>query len=293
MLIKDICEQCKVTKKAVEYYEQQGLISPRIMENAYRSYSEEDVNKLKEISVLRKLNISVTDIKKIIESTNKEAAIDKYKYKMELELERSRVRMQCLEQLGKGYDIRKAEEYIDKKIHKQFTIKEKLLYAFPGSYGMYLCVHFGRFLDETADTEEKQEAYNKIVAYLDSIKKIEFPGELEKYLVDNLVITKQADMEKINSSLVDVVNNMDSYLEENKEVIDKYLSFRNSEEFKNSAAYKLQQLLLQFQKSNGYYETFIANLKILSDSYREYCKRLESANKIFMEKYPKAKDMYR
>ena len=35
MLIKDVCLKAKVTKKAVEYYIEQGLISPRILENGY------------------------------------------------------------------------------------------------------------------------------------------------------------------------------------------------------------------------------------------------------------------
>ena len=32
MLIKDVCKLCHVTKKALVYYEDKGLISPLIME---------------------------------------------------------------------------------------------------------------------------------------------------------------------------------------------------------------------------------------------------------------------
>lgn len=81
MLIKDVCRECKLTKKAVEYYEQQGLISPRIEDNGYRNYSYEDISVLKEIGVLRKLGISIAEIKDILESTNKAAALAKCKYK--------------------------------------------------------------------------------------------------------------------------------------------------------------------------------------------------------------------
>ena len=49
MLIKDVCKECKLTKKAVEYYEQEGLISPRVEDNGYRNYSDEDISLLKEI----------------------------------------------------------------------------------------------------------------------------------------------------------------------------------------------------------------------------------------------------
>ncbi|MCM8709442.1 MerR family transcriptional regulator [Clostridium sp. SYSU_GA19001] len=47
MLIKDVCRECKLTKKAVEYYEQQGLIYPRLEDNGYRNYSYEDIDEYK------------------------------------------------------------------------------------------------------------------------------------------------------------------------------------------------------------------------------------------------------
>lgn len=31
MLINEVCKECNLTKKAVEYYTEQGLIQPRIM----------------------------------------------------------------------------------------------------------------------------------------------------------------------------------------------------------------------------------------------------------------------
>jgi len=82
MLIKDVCRECKLTKKAVEYYEKQGLISPRIEDNGYRNYSDEDISTLKEIGVLRKLGISIAEIRDILASSDKSAALAKCKYKM-------------------------------------------------------------------------------------------------------------------------------------------------------------------------------------------------------------------
>ncbi|WP_418223226.1 hypothetical protein [Clostridium isatidis] len=40
---------------------------------------------------------------------------------------------------------------------------------------------------------------------------------------------------------------------------------------------------LEVEKS---YDIFIENLKILSDSYREYLEKLQLANKTFVDKYP-------
>ena len=70
MLINEVCKQCSLTKKAVEYYMGQGLISPAVQENGYRNFSDEDVERLKKISVLRSLGLSVADIQSILSSQN-------------------------------------------------------------------------------------------------------------------------------------------------------------------------------------------------------------------------------
>ncbi|EYE87476.1 hypothetical protein Q428_13100 [Fervidicella metallireducens AeB] len=285
MFIKDVCRECKLTKKAVEYYEQQGLISPRIENNGYRNYSYEDICILKEISVLRKLDISISDIRYILSSSNKPEAIRKCIYKMDLEIEKSLANKKCLEQLMNDYNIEQTIFYIEEEIEKYFTIREKLIQAFPGPYGMYLCLHFGQFLNGRIDTAQKERAYEDIVNYLDKIQAIEFPKELEEYFQEGLVNFKTEDVQKLNSSIMDFVNNTDKYLEEHKEEIEKYLEFKNSDEYKISPAYKINQMILQFQQENGYYDVFIHNLKILSDSYREYLEKLDIANKAFIDRY--------
>jgi len=82
------------------------------------------------------------------------------------------------------------------------------------------------------------------------------------------------------------------YLEENKEDIEKYLEYRNSDEYKKSPVCKIQQLLLKFQQESGYNEIFIENLKILSDSYWEFFEKLQAANKVFVNKYPQLDNIY-
>ena len=57
MLINEVCKKSNVTKKAIEYYAEHGLISPVIAENGYRQFSDDDVEKLKKISIMRGLGI--------------------------------------------------------------------------------------------------------------------------------------------------------------------------------------------------------------------------------------------
>ena len=66
MWIKEVCAVCGLTKKAVEYYEKKGLISPETTEGGYRDFSQEDVGRLQKIALLRELGMSVEDIRQVL-----------------------------------------------------------------------------------------------------------------------------------------------------------------------------------------------------------------------------------
>ena len=66
MYIKDVEKLTGITSKNIRFYEKEGLLSPsRSANNRYRQYSKEDIRCLKEIKLLRKFGIGLTDIKNI------------------------------------------------------------------------------------------------------------------------------------------------------------------------------------------------------------------------------------
>ena len=68
MRIKDVEAIVGITKKNIRFYEKEGLLSPgRNSENSYREYSEDDVQRLKQIKFFRKLNMPVSEIKALLE----------------------------------------------------------------------------------------------------------------------------------------------------------------------------------------------------------------------------------
>ncbi|MED4850501.1 MerR family transcriptional regulator [Caldifermentibacillus hisashii] len=290
MFIHEVCKKCSLTKKAIYYYEKQGLIRPNIGENGYRNYSDEDVSTLKEIFVLRKLGLTISEIKNVLLSSNKAVSLLKYKYLMDLKREKVMEQQKCLELLIENYNVDKGIDYIDIHLNRSFTIKEKLIQAFPGVYGIFLSVHFGQFLNEKADTAEKEEAYGKIVDFLD---KVRITWEMEKYLESVIPLTDQEVIEKMNMTFLNAVEDIENYIVNNQQEIEEYIKFRNSEDYKSTPAFKLQQLLVEFQKSSGYDEIFVENLKILSPSYLEYSEKLQEANKILLERYPQTAKFYR
>ena len=49
MLRNEIQEKTGLTRKAIDYYEEKGLIKPVKLGNGYRDYSDKDLEILKEI----------------------------------------------------------------------------------------------------------------------------------------------------------------------------------------------------------------------------------------------------
>ncbi|MTI49948.1 MAG: MerR family transcriptional regulator [Firmicutes bacterium] len=293
MLIKEVCESCKLTKKAIEYYEKQGLVKPKILPNGYRDYDERDVAILKEISVLRKLDISIPDIQNILNNTDKTAALSKCMYLLDLKIEKEKVQRSYMKHLINDYDIEGVFDSLQESTDKFFTIREKLVQAFPGAYGIYLSIHFGQFLNGKIDDSKKEDAYRKIIDFLDGVNSLNFSSELEEYLESVFTMMEKADIEKMNTTLINAISDVDNYMDNNKEIIEEYLKFRTSTEYKETLAYKIQKLLLDFQESSGYYDVFLTNLKIISPSYQEYIKRFEKANQAFIKKYPNSENLYK
>ena len=69
MKIKQVEELVSITSKNIRFYEEQGLLSPERAENGYREYHQEHVDTLKKIKLLRKLGVSVEEIKRALAGT--------------------------------------------------------------------------------------------------------------------------------------------------------------------------------------------------------------------------------
>ena len=67
MKINEVEAAVGVTKKNIRFYEEEGLISPRREPgNGYRSYSEADVERLRRIKLLRKLDVPLAEIRQML-----------------------------------------------------------------------------------------------------------------------------------------------------------------------------------------------------------------------------------
>ena len=66
MNIGEVSDYLKITKKAINLYEEKGLLRPNKNSNGYRLYGEEEIKTLKQIKILRSLDFSLSEIKDII-----------------------------------------------------------------------------------------------------------------------------------------------------------------------------------------------------------------------------------
>lgn len=285
MLINEVCKKCKLTKKAIEYYEEQRLIQPQVLENGYRDFSDNEIEQLKKISVLRKLGFSVSDIQTVLNGKNKTALYD-VSNKKALELETIKAKQELAEKLAQSQDWDYTQLQLEAIEQKQ-TISERLLNVFPGYYGKYVSLHFGLYLNEPIITKEQQEAFDTVISFLDSAN-LKIPVNLQEYLDEATKNLDTSFVANVSDAMDKMVENPEKYIADNQEILEQYMEFKQSDEYKNSPAYKLQELLATFNQESGYNDIFIPAMKKLSQPYRIYHDAMQKANEVFIETYPNA-----
>ena len=66
MTTHEVEQMLGLSKQTVIYYEKEGFIKPSRDKNNYRNYSNEDIDVLKYIQLLRSMDLSIDDIKMIV-----------------------------------------------------------------------------------------------------------------------------------------------------------------------------------------------------------------------------------
>ena len=75
--IQEVSSKYDITARTLRYYEDMGLIaSTRSEDYAYRLYDEAAIKRLEQILILRKLNISVKDIRRIFSTSGSEVVLE-------------------------------------------------------------------------------------------------------------------------------------------------------------------------------------------------------------------------
>ncbi len=274
MLRNEIQRKTGLTRKAIEYYEEKGLIKPQKSENGYREYSKEDLEVLTKISLFRKIGVSIAEIDDYLSSNGNSLSSILRKKQHQLYLEEKR--MAVIQLIAKG----EAQELINNKIaviEAEESIYERLLRAFPGYFGQMLFAAYQPFLCDPLE-QDGQEAYAKYVDYLDALPPLKL-SKAEQYYIDN--VSANFDMntlKDVNKAKVEAVKNSEQWLKDNKDTILQYENLKNSEEYQNSLMKQIQDKLQKFMLDNKYYEIAIPLIRKFSKSYNAYYEKLLEAN---------------
>ena len=283
MLINEVCRECSLTKKAIEYYIEQGIVVPAIQENGYRSFSDEDMAVLKKVSVLRTLGLSVADIHDVL-SNEDAAALNEVYHKKAVQMFLQQEKQELIQELASKHDWEQIQGSLHRLQKKQMVL-ERLTDAFPGYYGKFLCLHFAPYLNCPVMTDTQQEAFDAIIAFLDSVD-FDIPDDLKGYLDEITLNLGSGFMEAVSSGINEAVSETEKYIADYHEEIENYLAYKRSEEYETTPAGRLEKELRRFNSMSGYNDIFIPAMCRLSESYRKYNEELSTASEMLLQKYP-------
>ncbi|MHA6566678.1 MerR family transcriptional regulator [Aerococcus urinae] len=279
MLRGEVQKQTGLTRKAIEYYEEKGLIAPHREENGYRSYSELDVDKLHKIATLRKLDLSLNEVEEILNNEKQLATILREKQiKSELDYRKH----QLLQRLIAGESIQEIEQEIS-SIKKYDTMYERLQLIFPGYFGQAFFYAYQPFLNEPVK-QQNAAAFEEYIDYLDSLPMIKFSEE-EKDWIEKIASDIDLSMlDKVNNSKQAAVEAPNEWFESNKESVKAYLNFKESDDFKSSPLYSMNEKIKNYMEDNHYYEKAIPLIRKFSPQYDAYYKKLLEADNSLKDK---------
>lgn len=289
MLINEVCKECALTKKAVEYYIGQGLIAPAVQENGYRDFSEEDVYRLKKISVLRSLGLSVADIRSVL-SGRDTAALQELYHKRRLQMTALQEKQELIRELAEKQDWEHIQNRL-LQLQKKQTVLERLTASFPGYYGRFLCLHFAPYLKEPVLSQKQQEAFDTIISFLDRVD-FDISDDLKKYLDELIAGLNEEMIQEISAGVNTDIREMGNYMTDKQEEIERYFAYKQSEEYKKTPAYRLETELRRFNSTSGYNDIFIPAMCQLSESYRKYQEALRKADEELMQRYPDLEEYF-
>lgn len=274
MRLNEVIKQVDLSKRAIKFYEEKGLLKTKRDSNGYRNYTDKDISLLKEISSYRKMGIGLSDIKRILndKSVLKQILIEKKK-----EITISKNELEALEKFIENNNIEELYDSVDYK-----TIADAIQNSIPGFYGYYFLNHFLPYLQIKIETQEQQEAYNRIIEFWDNTNiRIPFLMKLNSWIMFKLNTNKtlKSQVEQLDSQIKKMLNPTEQEYEKLKRKVNEGYKLKNSVFYKYSLAGISQRKIMKELQNKGYNDIFIPNMIALSPKYKEYHNALMAINK--------------
>ena len=269
MLLNEIIKEVGMTKRAVKYYEEKGLLTVNKDNNGYRNYSKQDVDTLKKISVYRKLGISIKDIQKLLKTDDKSILLHIYQEKLQEHVLQD-YELKALKQFIDDGNADKANELLDYQ-----TVENAIESLLPGKeWANYFKSHFKPFLNIRLTTPEQKQALQNILEYCDKTTlKIPFMMQIGMKIA-NTVSQESRTADEMIAYYRDMNENEYSKL---KEKVYAGVKMKTGM-MKYHPSFIAQRKMQKELQNKGYNDIFLPNLMVLSPKYAEYKKSLDALN---------------
>lgn len=274
---KEVQKITGLSRKAIEYYQEKGFISPTYDENSYRNYSKEEIEILKKIGIFRKFGFSLEQIRNYLNKDERSLGFLLRDKKIKLDLEKEK--LDLLENLSSNFDYEIINKKLDKIIGEE-SIYDRLSLIFPGYIGQCFFISYKPFLNEKLD-DENRIYFDKFVEFLDNLPKISLRDKEKEYLEKVSADFSVENLEKINYRKIEAIENPEEFFSKNKEIIESYENYKKSDDYQNSIMKTVSDKIKIYMKENSYYEKAIPLLRKFSKSYDLYYKKLLEADEVY------------
>lgn len=282
MLSNEVQRLTGLTRKAMEYYEAQGLVSPCRDESGYRHYSEEEVACLQEIDMYRRLDLSIHDIKRLMSASNKNAIMSEILRSQEIKHRLNERKRQLLSSLLGGASPDTIREGL-RSIGAQASIFDRLCAAFPGFLGQSLFINYQPYLQGRIETDEQEQAYMQYLSFLDQMPALVLTQEEQRFMEASSESITEDMLMDIARGKMEAVEAPEEWLTENKEALAAYERMKESSEWQNSPMASINQKLRATMEASKYYEVAIPLLRRMSPAYDAYYRKLLASEEVFMK----------
>ena len=278
MMIKEVQELTGLGRKAIEYYQQKGLIDPAVLENGYRDYSREEADTLRHIALLRALDVPLDDIKALLSGTAGPGALLRER-QTDMDLRQRKTRL--MEEYAKTGPTEDLKSKLD-ALNREESLAKRFFRLLPGYFGQVLLYNFAPFLKDPAASEEQERAFEEAVSFLDSMPPLRLPPDLAEAAesaAEGVSLDMMRDMQKDKRA---ALRDPEGWFKEHEEFIKAYGQMKQTEEYRSAPAVRAGEHLKAYLMETGYYERFIPLMRRLSPAYDEYYREILRANTIFM-----------
>ena len=282
MQLKEAMKQSGLTRKALDYYESKGLIDPRKLDNGYRDYSAEDVDKLRRIALYRGLGLSLEETRETLEN---KAALGSYARQKQWDARLKAKRADLLERLHKQGESPALMQEVEALLREE-SFSKRLNQALPSYLGQVMVLSFAPYLHSSCETPDQEAAFQALIAFMDELPPFDLPGGLGEYLEEVAQDIPLDMMEKVNQAKTEAVEDVDKWLASHAEALQQYVTYKASPEYQASPMAKIHGLIRDYFIRSGFYDTALPLLRRISPAYEAYQQQLLRANEQLLARMP-------